>query len=277
MNINKALQLFLDIESDLLLAHVIKQPKDFLYMHSTKEVTQIQLQKFKGLCDKRLSGMPIAYILGYKYFYGLKFKVNRNVLIPRPESEWLVDTAKKITRKNISKKLQSLKKFKILDVGTGSGCIAISIAQNIASKKVHIYASDISMKALTVAEHNARAHKVNVQFSQSDLFINVKGKFDIIIANLPYVPLNDYKKFYANLKYEPQSALTDGGDDFVILKEFVAQARNHITENGTILLEIDPKAMKELKPLIKSVFKGHKIKNIKDLQGLHRFIQISKM
>lgn len=263
------------IESDLLLSFILKKPKEFLYLNPNKQLNKIQLLKLKGLVRRRLNGEPMAYILGYKDFYGLKLKVNKNVLIPRPETEWLVDQVLKLIhpghRSGIQFDFKSRPRvvarggnIKVLDLGTGSGCIAISIKKNI--NDTDITASDISAKALTVAKANAKFHKTNIKFIKSDLFSNITEKFDLIIANLPYVPASDYKKLRNGLKYEPKSAITDGSNTAEIYKRFLKQVNGHLATKGIILLEIDPKTKKYLPP---------KTKFYKDLNGLWRYAEIN--
>lgn len=256
MTISEALKKYSQIEADLLLGHVLNKGKEFLYMHGEKKLTALQQKKFETMTAKRKKGMPVAYLLGYKYFYGLKFKVTPNVLIPRPESEWLVEEVLRLTK--------SKPKVKILDVGTGSGAIAISIAK---SSKARVFASDISAKALSVAKANAKANNVKVSFIKSDLLKEVKGKFDIIIANLPYVPISDYKNLLKNLKFEPKLALTDGRDDFRLVLNLVEQAKDHLSPQGTLLLEVDPKSFKYLEP--------YQPKAYRDINRLCRFAVIN--
>lgn len=258
-------------DSDILLGHVLKQPKEFLFIHGDQKISKIDEKKFKDLLKKRLSGIPTAYLLGYKYFYGLKFKVNRNVLIPRPESEWLADESLRVVVEKL-KSRKTLKNMQILEIGTGSGCIAISIAKTIQesglSKKVRISASDISAQALVVAKQNAKLNKVSINFAKRDLLTGAKGKYDLIIANLPYIPMSDYQKLLTNLKYEPKLALTDGTDEFVLIKNLLSQTKKHLNKNGVVLLEIDPKA----KSIIKKLYTKAEI--IKDIHKLDRFVRI---
>ncbi len=261
MTISQALKKYKDIEADLLLGHVLKQPKEFLYMHGDTKLSLKAQKTFETLATKRRAGVPAAYIVGYKYFYGLKFKVNRNVLIPRPETEWLVAKGLQIINKKL--KAGSFQKIKVLDVGTGSGCIAISIAKNIDLKKVQVFALDISASALRVAETNANDNGVKISFSKNDLLTGKKGKFDLIIANLPYVPYSDYKKFLSNLKFEPKIALTDGTEEFTVIQNFLQQYGRHLKPTGTLLLEFDPKTV--------HLLKDHKAKIYNDLHGLKRY------
>lgn len=262
MTIAQALKKYSAIEADLLLGHVLKQSKEFLYLHDDKKLTSVQQNKFLGMTKKRQTGLPVAYLIGYKYFYGLKFKVNKDVLIPRPETEWIVDKTLQIIGK---------KPLSIIDVGTGSGCIAISLAKN---SKAKIFATDISNRALKVAKENAKINKVKIDFSKHNLLEGVKGKFDVIIANLPYVPVSEYKKFKKNLKFEPKLALTDGTNDFILIEKLLTQASGRLNSNGKILLEIDPLFAMPLKRIVKNLMPNKKCEVFKDLNKLDRYIFI---
>ncbi len=265
MTIAEALKKYKDVEADLLLGHVLKQSKEFLYLHPAQKLTAPQKANFERITKKRQAGMPAAYLLGYKYFYGLKFKVNRNVLIPRPETEWLVDETLGMIKRRL--RTNPTKALRILDVGTGSGCIAISIAKNVDPRKVKIYATDISLGALTVAKENARENKVKVKFSEHNLLSDVKGKFDVIIANLPYVPISDYQHLNTNLKYEPKNALTDDSENFILIQRLLSQASKKLSTKGKLMLEIDPKAA--------VLFTNYsQVIITKDMHGLNRFISM---
>jgi release factor glutamine methyltransferase len=261
MTIGEVLKIYGNIETDLLLAHVLKKSKEFLYLHPKKELTKAQLSAFTKLAKQRQTGMPIAYLIGFKNFYGLPFKVTQDVLIPRPESEWLVD--------------QALKKIKagsiVLDIGTGSGCLAISIRKNVHYKDVHVWASDISVKALRIAKINAKNHKAKVKFCQSDLLASIPTRLDVIIANLPYVPPKDYKKLKVALRYEPKLALVGSQD---LYKRLFSQVHQHLRPQGLILLEIDPSDRQYLKKYVKAFLTHRKIIFHKDLHGLWRYATI---
>ena len=261
MTIAETLKKYTDVESDLLLSHVLNKTKEFLYLHPEKKLTELQCKKFIWLANQRRHGVPVAYLLGYKFFYGLKFKVNRDVLIPRPETEWLVDKSMQILTAKL--KRPNITKLKVLDLATGSGCIGISIAKHTKNRQVSVFASDVSEKALTVARSNNRLHKTKIKFYHSDLLKDVPSQYDLIIANLPYVPFSDYKKFHSNLKFEPKTALTDGGEDFKLIKKFLKQVPSSLAKGGVILLEVDPKFFKSKEA------KGWRV--VKDLSGLKRF------
>ncbi len=265
MTIHKVLTNYPNPEIELLLGHVLKQSKEFLYLQPEQKLTKLQESRLKKFLAEFKNGKPIAYLLGYKYFYGLKFKVNEHTLIPRPESEWLVDKALALTK--------DTKSPKIVDIGTGSGCLAISIGK-FSTNKPKIFASDISNKALAIAKHNAKQHKVKIKFKVQDLLSKDKNEYDLIIANLPYVPHKDYEKSLSNLKHEPKSALVDPGQDFQLYETLFTQIPNCLNRNGLVLLEIDP----SMKSLIQNWFKKNmprtKLSFARDIHKLTRYCQL---
>ncbi len=263
MTIAEILKQYNDIEADLLLGAVLNKTKEFLYLHPDKPLTKLQEQKFVAQAKQRRKGMPAAYLLGYKYFYGLKFKVTPDVLIPRPETEWLVEKGLGIIAAKIKRKKRHIK---VLDLATGSGCIAISIAKH-APKGTEVTATDISPKALLIAKANAKANKVKVKYVQSNLFKKITSEFDVIIANLPYVPLSDYKKHHPGLKFEPKNAITDGGDTFKLLKQFLKEAPNYLSPGGAVIIEVDPKFFKAVDHT--------KWRVVKDYKSLNRYALIN--
>jgi release factor glutamine methyltransferase len=272
MTIEQILKQFPEAESELLLGHVLKQSKEFLYAHPDRNLTKSQKLKFRKLLKARQVGWPIAYLLGYKDFYGLRFKVTRSTLIPRPESEWLVDKALKILGSQRYRAARLNSNNKILDIGTGSGCLAIAIKKNCP--RVDLTAIDISQKALTVTKQNAKAHKVAIKFKKQNLLQGDKTKYDLIIANLPYVPKKDYLKLQDNLRFEPKSALVDSRQDFWLYEQLLKSVPDHLSERGQLLLEIDP----SMKPLLEKFCKKNipeaKLIFTNDLHKLWRFCQI---
>jgi release factor glutamine methyltransferase len=281
MNISSILKKYNKIEIELLLAHVLKKPKEFLYMESASQISASQLIRLQTLIKRRLNGEPIAYILGYKDFYGLRFKVNKNVLIPRSETEWIVENVVQAIglqkRQADGVHYKATSPINILDVGTGSGAIAISLAKEFKIKNLEfrITASDISSASLKVAKQNAKANKVKIKFIKSDLFKNISGKFDIIIANLPYVPKKVYKQKLNNLKWEPKTALIDPVKDFNIYTKFFEQVASQLNPSASIYLEIDPLQKKLLPKIIKKYLPKADIKFHKDLNNLWRFVKIT--
>ncbi|MBP9686229.1 MAG: peptide chain release factor N(5)-glutamine methyltransferase [Candidatus Doudnabacteria bacterium] len=279
MTIQEALRAYKDLEIDLLLTSVLRRPKEFLYLFPQTQLTLNQITHLKQFANKRRIGMPVAYILGFKYFYGLKFKVNKNVLIPRPETEWLVERSATVLRAKDLGLRQKRKSFlRVLDIGTGSGCIAISILHTLAHSPtplpLTVVASDISEKALTVARHNAKAHKADVTYIHSDLFKNIRGKYDLITANLPYVPQGMYELLYHNLRHEPKVAITDGGEVWDIYKRFFTTLPKHLSPGGTALMEMDDGAKLAMHTMIKQLLPAYKVHFFKDLGGLWRFMEL---
>ena len=300
MTISEALRKYSSVEIELLLAHVLKKPKEFVFLNQQLSLSASQQASLAKMVKRRLAGEPVAYILGYKDFYGLRFKVSKDVLIPRPETEWLVDRAlgvilkagrpeeshKEILRRPAPQ--DDAGSYRTLDLGTGSGCIAISLAKNLPEDGDHLpelYASDISGLALKVAKQNAKIHKVKIKFIASDLFRSIDGKFDIIIANLPYVPFKMYQKYlakndlspanpFSGLKFEPMFALTDGTKSFQIYRRFFEQVGGFINKGGLVLLEIDPSSKKFLLEYQKKYLPKADIKFYKDFNNLWRFAEI---
>lgn len=275
MTIRQALAEYQNVEIEILLAHVLGKSKEFLFMSPARRLTRIQINRLTRMVGRREKGEPIAYILGYKDFYGLRFRVNRDVLIPRPETEGLVELA-----------LQALKSCKpraanrkILDLGTGSGCIAISIAKALRNSKLkhQIVASDISPAALKVARKNARARGVKISFIQSDLLQNIRGKFDIVITNLPYVSHKDYRARFKNLAREPKIALTDGTNAWIIYERFFKAISESkiLNPKSTIFLEIDPRSRIRLARYRQTYLPGAELKFEKDLAGKFRFATVT--
>lgn len=256
-------------DSDILLGHALRKTKEFLYAHPEIKLSEKQLKTFKALVARRKKGEPIAYLLEYKDFFGLKFKVTKDTLVPRPETEWVVEH---ILHQKLSNKTS------ILDLGTGSGCIAISIKKN--SPKLSVTASDVSEKALLVAKQNARTHKTKVDFIHSNLLSNLPSKhFDIIVANLPY-GWSEWKNNSSieakSLKFEPKLALFTKEQGLYLYRLLLQQISKLKTQPNTIYLEFDPRQKAKLAKLIKTILPKAKIIFHKDLAGLWRYAEIKK-
>ncbi len=282
MTLRQALIKYEKVEIDLLLSEVLKKPREFLYLNPEKSLSADQLISLSALVKRRLKGEPIAYILGYKDFMGLRFKVNRYTLIPRPETEWVVERVVQAIGllNGQGNALHYKGTMRVLDVGTGSGCIAVSIAKQlhksqIINNKFQITASDISSQALKVAKQNAKAHKVFVQFVLSDLLDNVKGNFDIIIANLPYVPQTDYRLLIKDLKYEPKNAIFAKENGIVIIRKLLEQIADLKYQPVLVYLEFDPRQKALLSKLIKKTLPSYKVEFFKDLSNFWRYVEIS--
>lgn len=264
MTIKQTLNKYPIPETELLLGDVLKQSKEFLYLHPEQKLSSLQSKRFLKLFTSFKKGMPIAYLLGYKDFYGLRFKVTHTTLIPRPESEWLVDRSLKI--------LRSVKVPKVIDIGTGSGCLAISL--KVHSPGTEVTAIDISSQALLVAKFNAKVHKTKIKFRKQSLLQGDKSKYDLIIANLPYVPKKVYNKLLPSLKFEPKSALVDPKQDFNLYEQLLSNLPSHLSPKGVALLEIDPSMKILMEKWCAKNMPHTSLTFTQDLHGLWRFCEI---
>lgn len=271
---------YLDLE--VIISRATNKPREFVLAHPERRPTQKQVSRIKHYASRRIKHEPLAYILGYKEFYGLDFKVNKNVLIPRPETELLVDETLKVLSNLFSNKLSNIS---IIDTGTGSGNIVISVAKN-SKQKSEFYATDISKKALQVAKQNAKLHKVNkkIKFLKGHLLEPVlKNKLSqnvIIIANLPYLSKRIYALTSPSIKkHEPKSALLSRDYGLNHHKELLKQLKKILVtcqlSHVTCLLEISPEQKPKLTKIIKKYFPKAKINFKKDLAGKWRTCKIT--
>ena len=230
-----------------------------------KEISETALKKYKEALIDLKKEVPIQYILGKTFFYGLDFKMNSTVLIPRPETEelvdWIVGSANK-------------KPLKILDIGTGSGCIAIALAKNLS--KSEVYAIDISKSALNTARENAELNGVNVNFLEADILktVNIEEHFDIIVSNPPYVLVSEKALMKKNvLEYEPHKALfVENNDPLLFYERITKFAVRNLKEGGLLFFEINESKGKETQQLLKNNgFRNVELKQ--DFLGKDRMIK----
>ena len=210
----------------MLLANLLEKNKEYLIIHSNDEIIgKVKRDFFYGI-DRLKEGEPIQYIIKKAEFYGLDFFVTRDVLIPQPDTEILVE---EIIEKYSEKK-------EILDLCTGSGVIAISLKKNLQYSK--IFASDISKKAIVVAKKNAVKNEADIIFIESDLFENIYKKFDLIVSNPPYIEREFLKKLPIEVKHEPVLALDGGKDGLDFYRRIAKEAKQHLKNEGVLALEI---------------------------------------
>ncbi len=216
-------------DARILLQGVLKVNHAYLIAHPKQNLIPIQIQNFQLLVTRRINGEPIAYIIGEREFYSMKFKVKPAVLIPRPETELLVDLALEKISLNLP--------CKVLDLGTGSGAIAITIAKH--RPLANITAVDFSDDAIAVAKKNAKNLDVsNVRVIASDWFRELSGeRFDYIISNPPYVVIGDPHLSQGDLRFEPRIALIAGSDGLDCIRLIIASAVSHLVVGGWLLLE----------------------------------------
>jgi release factor glutamine methyltransferase len=247
------------IDSEILLMAALNETRAYLYTHKDKVLDLSQEKILYGFCERRMQKEPIAYILGKKEFWSREFNVSSDTLIPRPESEMLVEEVLKLTS---DKRTAS-----ILELGTGSGAIAISIG--IERPKVSITATDISLKALKKAKQNAKKFNINnIRFQESDWFKELKNQsFDLIISNPPYIKSQD--SCLLELQFEPISALISGEDGLDAIRHIANNAKQFLKNNGTILIEHGMDQEMAVNQILKSN-QWNKIKCLPDLRGFPR-------
>jgi release factor glutamine methyltransferase len=281
------------LDAELILSFVIKKPREYLFAYPEKRLATSQTAKFKSLARRRLKGEPIAYIIGKKEFYGLEFKTDRNVLIPRPETELMVDKALgKILNTNYQIPARGEDRQRrpdtVIDIGTGSGNMIVSIVKNTpadARQKTTFYAVDISENALGVAKINAKRHKVDrhIKFIKSDL-LDFSSKKDLkrnilLAANLPYVSPKLYKENQRNLRFEPKNALISGEEGLDHYAKLLKQIRKISVMRYvlcvTCFLEISPEQTSLIEQTIQKHFPKTKIKFIKDLSKKNRVVEFN--
>lgn len=252
----------------LILENLHQLKRIDLALNPDFEISEYDKVKWESILSELKTQKPIQYILGETEFYGLKFKVDENVLIPRPETEELVELIiSKYKNQDASKKL------KILDIGTGSGCIPISLKKNLPNAEV--FTIDISENALKVAKENAKLNGVEVNFIQKSIFEieDLERQFDIIVSNPPYVRMLEKEEIKTNvLKYEPHLALfVEDNDALIFYRKIALLAKKNLNQNGSLFFEINQYLGKETAYLLGS-FGFKNILLIKDVYGNDRMI-----
>lgn len=215
-------------DSWLLLAMACKIDHTYYYMHIDEEMTEEQAREFEVLIKKRAERVPLQYITGEQEFMGLTFHVNSNVLIPRQDTETLVEEALKVVRPGM----------KIMDMCTGSGCVLISILEN--AHDIEGIGYDISKQAINVAKENAKLNEVPAVFERSDLFEDVvENDFDVIVSNPPYIPTDVIATLMPEVaEFEPREALDGKGDGLYFYSKILEQCKNYMKPDGYVLFEI---------------------------------------
>ncbi len=260
-NINEA-----RLEAEIMLARALGKDRVYLYANYDAPVNQDERSVFREFIKRRFRKEPLAYITGTKEFMSLEFKVNPAVLIPRPESEILVEKAIDLFKDQ---------PCTICDIGTGSGALAISLAHYLPLAQV--FATDISWQALEMARENAASLQVEVEFWEGDLlspFLHKENCFDLIVANLPYIPLEEYHTLDSGVKsYEPQTALLAPGDGLDIYRRLLPQAYTVLKEGAYLFIEI---GWQQGEKAIQMMNNFAEVQIIKDLAGFDRVVMARK-
>lgn len=253
------------IDSWLLAESVLGVSRQDLFLEPEKSVSEEQAQKYLNAVSVRVKHIPLQHITGYQQFMDLELVVNKDVLIPRPETELLVEQVVSYIKDN---------NVKVLDMCTGSGCIAVSVDRMCANADVT--AVDISEKALKVAGENNIRNEGRVTFVQSDLFENIHEKYDIIVSNPPYIPTSDIETLMEEVReHEPRLALDGSADGLKFYREICTNAVNYLNENGKIFLEIGYDQGRTVPELLRE--NGFTdIQVLKDLSGNDRMVIAGK-
>lgn len=218
------------LDAELLLANTLRKNRTYLHAHLDEEVDPRRVDIAEARLSLRLDRVPLAYILGEKEFYGRNFSVSPSVLVPRPESEEMINLLLKLAPRDDRPRT-------LIDVGTGSGCLGITAALEL-SDNWHVVLSDISSKALSVAEKNAKKLGANVFIQKQSLLLGQFEKLDCILANLPYVD-KSWKNTSPELRHEPSEALYASEGGLKLIRELIQQAPKHLTDQGLLFIEAD--------------------------------------
>ena len=233
-----------NLKARLLLAFLLGKSKEYLIVNDKEELEVEKQIEYFSLLDRLISGEPLQYIIGNQEFMGLDFFVNKNVLIPQPDTEILVEAVIKYLKHNLGKENSELFDIfekpkinnpKVLDLCTGSGAIAISLSKKFENCNIDIYASDVSKLALDVAKINCQKNKANVKLIESDLFNNINEKFDIIVSNPPYIETYTIKELDLDVQNEPHLALDGGKDGLDFYRKIAIEARKYLTNERNFI------------------------------------------
>ena len=256
------------LEAELLLMHALKTDRVHLYERLQDELPARAGGYYQRLLDRRATHEPTPYIIGHKEFFGLEFEVTRSALIPRPETEMLIELTIDFARDRYTDE-----RFTAVDAGTGSGVIAIAIASQLPNARV--VATDVSKRAMALARRNAERHDLaaRIEFVDGDTLLPVEGRADIVAANLPYVTTEDWLATPPEIReWEPRRALDAGDDGLRCLRRLFRQAPEKLARNGALFAEIGDRQGAAVRLLAQEAFPEAKIEVQPDLAGRDRVI-----
>lgn len=269
--------------AEVLLAHALGISRLDLYLRHDQPLTPEELARFRALVKRRAAGEPTAYLTGQKEFWSLDFQVTPAVLIPRPETEVLVEAVLEVMRASVqlpqsteNQIPRTKNRFWGLEIGVGSGALVTVLARELP--EMTWAAVDISREALEIARHNARRHQAagRVHFLQSNLFSGLKPgpRFALIAANLPYVPEADWQALPRDIReYEPREALLGGKDGLALLRIMTQEAHRYLRPGGWLALEVGLGQAEPVKGLLESVGTYDRLESLRDFQGIHRVVR----
>lgn len=256
------------LEAQLLLAHTLQKTRTWVLTHPEITLDAGPQEQLDGLLARRLDGVPLPYLLGHWEFFGLDFTVSPDVLIPRPETELLVEQALAWLINHPGRRAA--------DVGTGSGCIAVSLAK--CQSDLHVLATDQSTSALEIASANASRHGVadRIQFLHTNLLDGITGQLDLVVANLPYIPSATLEELMV-AKYEPLSALDGGPQGLSLIEALLKDAPRWWAPGGAILLEIESGQGESAPALAQTLLPRAQVSLLPDLAGLPRVVKLENI
>jgi release factor glutamine methyltransferase len=264
-------------DAQILLAFTLGRDREWLISHGESFLSRAQAEKYVSLCEKRATGMPVAYITGFAGFYGREFAVNEHVLIPRPETEHLVEDAIAYLRGRMDPNSSIKQLFTVFEAGVGSGAIACTIAAEVPNAIVE--GTDVSAAALKVAEYNARRLNVHTRakFHYADV---VKPKdeknYDVVVANLPYIPTAHVPEKPDPVGFEPQTALDGGTDGLSQYRKLLAVAPKMLRPGALLLMEAAPQTVEALYALAAAAVPAEFAEIRHDYAGLQRYVYLKK-
>ena len=267
--LQKGSKLNAELDSELILSNILKTTREKLIIHPKKNINKILENKFKSDIKERKLKKPIAYILGYKEFWKQKFITDPNVLIPRPDTELIIEKVLKNFKKNDNKN--------VLDIGTGSGCIILSIL--LERKKFRGIAIDTSKQAINIAKINAKMQQFGnrIRFINTDIDNFFSYKYDLIVSNPPYIKKSKLRNLIEDVKnFEPKMALDGGPDGFSVVLKVIAKSSKLLKINGMLILEIDRTQVMKTKAMLKK-YKFYTKDVCKDLCGNNRCVTAIKI
>ncbi len=253
------------LEAELLLTNVLSVPRHRIYAFQEQELTPKETELLASLLERRLTREPLAYILGHKEMYGVDLAIGPGVMVPRPETELLVERCLFLGMVRMEEG-----DLVIAEPGTGSGGISINLAMHLPVARV--YATDLSTEALKIAEINVRMHNVQdrVTLLHGDLLDPVTEPVDLVVANLPYIPSDRIATLQPEVQREPREALDGGPDGLDVIRRLLRQSRDKLKGTGVMVLEIDPEQVQPLTDEALAIFPGATITVEKDLGRLDR-------